>query len=275
MRGILRLPTTPPPWTALPFAFSTLPAASEASPVILAPGSFLPVNTGNAVPDPYNAVVMIEDVHQLDDGSVELINPAPPWQHIRTIGEDIVATELILPEGHRIRPIDQGAMIASGVTEVEVVVPPKVVVIPTGSELITPGSHVEPGQIIEFNSRILAGYIRTWGGEATTHPPVNDEPEKLQEAITKAAESYEHHHHQRRGVRGNKGFLPHLSLAPLEISRSAEGWPYKPGKPVIPRHCRLGSGSRAARLSRFRPSDPAIIRKRAYLSFSRHPRSRG
>jgi len=74
--------------------------------------------------------VMIEDVHYVSDDEVELILPATPWQHVRTIGEDIVATELILPEGHQVRPIDQGAMLATGVTKVWVQCPPKAIAIP-------------------------------------------------------------------------------------------------------------------------------------------------
>ena len=130
--------------------FADLAQASEASPVHLGKGKFMPVNTGNALPEGFDAVVMIEDVHYVNDEEVELAIPATPWQHVRTIGEDIVATELILPEGHKVRPIDQGAMLATGVTQIKVRRPPKVQVIPTGSELIQPGQVAKPGQIIEF-----------------------------------------------------------------------------------------------------------------------------
>lgn len=211
--------------------FHDLASASETSPVILTRENYLPVNTGNAIPDPYNAVVMIEDVHHLEDGAVELINPATPWQHIRTIGEDIVATELILPEGHRIRPIDQGAMIASGITEVEVAVPPKVIIIPTGSELIQPGHAAAPGKIIEFNSRILSGYVRTWGGEATTHPPVKDDPEQLKEAISKASESYDIVITNAGASAGTKDFSASTLNSIGEVV--VRGVAIKPGKPVI------------------------------------------
>ncbi len=122
--------------------FNDLAGASEANPLRLGKKKFIPVNTGNAIPEGFNAVVMIEDVHYLSETEVELHMPATPWQHVRTIGEDIVATELILPEGHKIRAIDQGAMLATGVTEVKVQRPPRAHVIPTGSELIQP--HQQP-----------------------------------------------------------------------------------------------------------------------------------
>ncbi|MBE0583086.1 MAG: molybdopterin biosynthesis protein, partial [Desulfofustis sp.] len=169
--------------------FLDLSSASETNPVVLAADRFVKVNTGNAVPEGFNAVVMNEDIHWHVDGSAELVNPAPPWQHVRTVGEDIVATELIIPEGHIIRPIDLGAMLAAGVTDVTVRVPPKVVVIPTGSELIAPGHTVQPGQIIEFNSRILGGTLIEWGAEVEIHDPIADDRQLLREAISRVAAS--------------------------------------------------------------------------------------
>lgn len=167
--------------------FNDVAGATEASPLRLSDDKYQPVNTGNAIPEGYNAVVMIEDVHQVSANVVELHAPATPWQHVRTIGEDIVATELIIPEGHTIRPIDQGAMLATGVTSVAVQRRPKAHVIPTGSELIQPEHSPEPGQIIEFNSRILAGYLGEWGAETSRGLPVSDDPELLKASLIKAA----------------------------------------------------------------------------------------
>jgi putative molybdopterin biosynthesis protein len=88
--------------------FLDLPEPARPTRSVSASDRFTPVNTGNAIPEGCNAVVMIEDVHYISDDEVELHHPATPWQHVRTIGEDIVATELILPEGHQVRPIDRG-----------------------------------------------------------------------------------------------------------------------------------------------------------------------
>ncbi len=211
--------------------FLDLVSASEAHPVLLAPEKFLRVNTGNAVPTAYNAVVMIEDIHTHDDNCVELINPATPWQHIRTVGEDIVATELIIPEAHIIRPIDQGAMLAAGITEVDVLAPPRVTVIPTGSELIAPGTPVAPGKIIEFNTRILTGYLRQWGADAHATEPVGDDPAKLKEAISRAAKSSDIVITNAGASAGTKDFSAGTlnSLGKIIV----HGVAIKPGKPVI------------------------------------------
>ena len=211
--------------------FADLASASEASPVRLSTEKFKQVNTGNAIPEGCNAVVMIEDVHILADGSAELHMPATPWQHVRTIGEDIVATELILPEGHHIRPIDQGAMLATGITEVAVQRSPKATVIPTGSELIQPNQEPKPGEIIEFNSRILAGYLRDWGVDASRSQPVADNPEALRAALTQAAAENDFVVMNAGASAGTKDFSSTILAEIGDVI--VHGVAIKPGKPVI------------------------------------------
>jgi putative molybdopterin biosynthesis protein len=211
--------------------FADLAAASEAAPVRLGSHQFQAVNTGNSVPRIFDAVVMIEDVHYISDTDVELAIPATPWQHVRTIGEDIVATELIIPEGHTIRPIDQGAMLATGVTSIAVKEPPRVVVIPTGSELIQPGSSPKPGEIIEFNSRILAGYLNEWGAVAAGSSPVSDDKDKLLAAIKEAAKQHDMVIINAGASAGTRDYTATVLAELGEVV--VHGVAIKPGKPVI------------------------------------------
>lgn len=211
--------------------FEDLAGARESAPVCLARDRYQPVNTGNALPPGYNAVVMIEDVHQVSDTEVELAMPAPPWQHVRTIGEDIVATELILAEGHRVRPIDQGAMLAAGVTEIKVKQIPRAVVIPTGSELIQPGQAAKPGQIIEFNSRILVGSLQEWGADARRAAPVDDDPDRLRQVILAATRDNDIVILNAGASAGTKDFTSQVLAGLGRII--VHGVAIKPGKPVI------------------------------------------
>ncbi len=95
---------------------SNTAGATETNPKILEEGKdFIYINTGNVVTEPYDAVIMIEDVIEIDKNKVQILKAAHPWQHIRPIGEDIVATEMIVPSKHKIRPIDIGALIAGGI----------------------------------------------------------------------------------------------------------------------------------------------------------------
>jgi len=212
--------------------FADTIGASEANPVRLMPVSqYIYVNTGNVLPEGFDAVIMIEDVHELDDGRVEIVAPTTPWKHVRTIGEDIVATELILPEGHSIRPIDQGAMLATGLTKIQVRPRPRAVVIPTGSELIQPGEPLSPGKIIEFNSRLLSGYLREWGCSADRHAIVRDDRQSLKEAIGQAAASYDL---VVINAGASAGTEDHTLVVLGELGEVVvHGVNIKPGKPVV------------------------------------------
>lgn len=144
------------------------------------------VNTGAPVPEGFNAVVMVEDVNAGED-FIEIIKPLTPWKNVRVVGEDIVATELILAESEKIRPFDLGAMLGGGCTVVEVRRRPRVVLVPTGSEIIEPGGELLKGKIIESNSRVMGAMVREWGGEPVRHAIVPDEEGALAEALTRAA----------------------------------------------------------------------------------------
>lgn len=169
---------------ATEFTIKKLTPARGDSP---APGSFTYVDTGNSLPAWANAVIMIEKIHQLDDGSVEIFESVGPWNHVRLVGEDVVATELLLPRSHRLRPYDLGALLAAGHTAVKVKRPPRVGIIPTGDELIQPGDEAKPGAVIEFNSTILGAFVREWGGTPVRYPRVRDDSELLKQAIRHAA----------------------------------------------------------------------------------------
>jgi putative molybdopterin biosynthesis protein len=169
---------------ATEFTIKKLTPARGDSPV---PGSFTYVDTGNSLPAWANAVIMIEKIHQLDDGSVEIFESVGPWNHVRLVGEDVVATELLLPRSHRLRPYDLGALLAAGHTAVEVKLPPRVGIIPTGDELIQPGDEAKPGAVIEFNSTILGAFVHEWGGTPVRYPRVRDDSELLKQAIRHAA----------------------------------------------------------------------------------------
>jgi putative molybdopterin biosynthesis protein len=206
--------------------------SSETAPVRLSSGSqFEYVNTGNALPAHFDAVIMIEDVQPVDDNTVEIIAPVTPWKHVRTIGEDIVATELILPDGHLIRPIDLGAMLATGLTQVTVRKKPACVVIPTGTELTQPGSPLKPGNIIEFNSRVLAGYLREWGIQTDRSPIVSDSKESLREAIADGAAKYDFVIINAGASAGSKDYTAQVLAELGEVV--LHGVNIKPGKPVI------------------------------------------
>mgnify|MGYP002545020468 CR=1 FL=1 len=162
--------------------------ATETAPVQLAPEQFVVVDTGDPIPAGCDAVVMIEDVIENEDGSVRLYGSAAPWQHIRQIGEDICAGEMIMPAHSQITPAAVGAMIAGGVMEVAVLKKPLVGIIPTGDEIIAPTADPQEGDILEFNSSIFSGMLRSWGAEVKTYPIVKDRFELIKAAVSTAVD---------------------------------------------------------------------------------------
>ena len=149
--------------------------------------AFKYVDTGNALPAWANAVIMIEKVHQLDPKTVEIFESVAPWNHVGLVGEDVVATELLLPRAHRLRPYDMGALLAAGHTTVRVKARPRVGIIPTGDELIQPGEEATPGAVIDFNSTVLAAFVREWGGMPVKYPRARDDAMLLRRALELAA----------------------------------------------------------------------------------------
>lgn len=161
--------------------------ATETTPVTLLPDQFIVVDTGDPVPDNCDAVIMVEDIVKREDGSITIHQAAAPWQHIRQIGEDVCAGEMILPSYTTVTPSAIGAMIAGGVLEIEVIRRPVVGIIPTGDEIIPPCADPKPGDILEFNSSIFSSMVRQWGAEAVTYPIVPDKFEEIREMVEKAA----------------------------------------------------------------------------------------
>lgn len=166
------------------------PKRLKLSPTDTAPeGGFAYIDTGNALPQWANAVIMIEKVRQPDESTAEIYEAAAPWQHVRLVGEDVVATELLLARCHRLRPYDLGALLASGHVTVQVMARPRVAILPTGDELINPGDDARPGRIIEFNSSVLAALVTEWGGLPVKLPSVGDDPSRIKHALRQALET--------------------------------------------------------------------------------------
>ena len=162
--------------------------ATETTPVTLTGDMFLVVDTGDPIPDTKDAVIMVEDVVKNEDGTVTIHESAAPWQHIRQIGEDICAGEMILPSHTKVSPSAIGAMIAGGVLEVEVIRKPVVGIIPTGDEIIPPCTDPKPGDILEFNGSIFSAMVRQWGAEAKVYPIVPDKFDQIRDMVARAAE---------------------------------------------------------------------------------------
>ena len=168
--------------------------ASEATPLELAVGEqtwF--VNTGDVLPEGCDAVVMIEGVEQTAEDRVRIEAAVHPWQHVRRAGEDIVATEMLFARGHRITPVDTGALLAGGLLEVSVKRRPRVLILPTGVEMVAPEDvppeGLPPGGIVEFNSTVLGKLVEEAGGQWVRGPRLPDDLDRIQAVISDAVQT--------------------------------------------------------------------------------------
>lgn len=160
--------------------------AAENEPLFLPDTRFAVVDTGDAIPDGYDAVIMVEDITE-KDGGVLIYSSAHPWQNIRQIGEDICMGDMLAPSFTVLTPQLCGALLAGGVVEVECIRKPVFGIIPTGDEIVSPTSSPKKGEIIEFNSVIFSGMLGEIGADSKIYDIVPDKKELLTAAIKRAA----------------------------------------------------------------------------------------
>jgi putative molybdopterin biosynthesis protein len=153
----------------------------------LAAADFVWADTGELMPAGTDTVVESERVHIGADGSAWVSGPAPRGRHVRPAGEDFSAGQLLIPAGHRIRPVDLAAAAAAGHATLEVVRRPVVAIIPTGDEIRPIGSALDPGQVTDSNSPMLAAQVTEAGGASLVGPVQPDDPAAIAAAVTQAA----------------------------------------------------------------------------------------
>jgi putative molybdopterin biosynthesis protein len=180
-------------------AMSTNPITLNCNPI---QPQALYLDTGDPIPGWADAVIPIENTEAVDISGQVASDPrhpafiriraaVTPWSHIRPLGEDIIATQLLLPAGCQLRPVDLGAAAACGHTRLRVSRKPKIAILPTGSELVQIGKPVESGDIIEFNSVMLAAQVSNWGGSATRWSILRDDLESIKTQTLKAAQTHD------------------------------------------------------------------------------------
>ncbi len=208
--------------------------ASDQNPLRLKKGKdFAFIDTGNPLPKGCDAVIKIEEVHfpDVDDETAEILAPAGPWQHVRPVGEDVVAGELIVSSHHRLRPADLGALAAGGISSIKVLKKPSIVVIPTGSDLVPAHGKRPPGAVPDFNSIAIEAYLKDWGAKPTVRPIVEDDFSALSEAIQEASINADMVLIIAGSSAGRKDYTYHVIKELGHVF--VHGVATKPGKPTI------------------------------------------
>lgn len=155
--------------------------ARPSAPVYL--DKFISLRTGMEVPENFDAVVMLEDSVRRGD-TLEITAEVHVYKNVSQIGEDILRRDVVLREGHRLRPPDVALLAALGVREIEVYAQPKVSIIPTGGELVPIGARpLRAGEAFEINGLMTELYVEKWGCAARKREIVPDDPDRIREAV--------------------------------------------------------------------------------------------
>ncbi|HSN76126.1 MAG TPA: molybdopterin biosynthesis protein [Anaerolineae bacterium] len=241
--------------------------ATETRPKRLAIGEqTFYVDTGDPLPPGTNSVIMIEEVQVLPSppapllsgegsdstqsgvsepatrnlqpasSSIEIIAAIPPWRHVRPMGEDIVATQLVLPSNHRLRPPDLGAAVGCGHAYLAVRRRPRVAIIPTGTELVRLDAlggpeALRPGDIVEYNSIVLGAMAEEWGCSVSRLDPLPDDFELIRAATASALEDHDLVVINAGSSAGSEDFTARVinSLGRVVV----HGIAIRPGHPVV------------------------------------------
>ena len=204
--------------------------ATEREPLTLKNNQFEYINTGNLLPEGYNAVIKIEDINQLGP-EVQIFKSVSPWHNIRTIGESVMKGEQILTSHQKLKVYHLGALLEAGVFKVEVYSKPELTLISTGDEIVEPETSPEPGQYVDFNSTMVKKMAEEAGAKVNFHGIIRDNESALREAINQAEKDSDLILTIAGSSAGSKDFT--ASIVEEKGDIFVHGVEIQPGKPLL------------------------------------------
>lgn len=206
--------------------------ASPQRPVRLVRGrDFEFIDTGQPIPSEFDAVIKIEDVQEIDSDTVEITKPVAVGKHLRAVGEDFALGAQVVPDHFRLTPEAIAALLSAGQLSVYVKRQPRVIFIPTGSELVSWREAPKLGQFCETNSQIVRGLVEQWGALVTVHEIVPNETELIRAVLRQALANYDIVLVGAGTSRGRGDLVPQIVKELGEIL--VHGVAYHPGHPVL------------------------------------------
>ncbi len=154
--------------------------------ISLQPAHATLIHTGGMLPENADAVVKVENTQPSRENEIEILKAAAVGENVLKVGEDVTRGTEILPSGLRLRPQDLGALMALGITHIEVARRPSVALIATGDEVMPPEAATGPGQVRDINSYTLSGLVASVGGLPKRYGIVPDDLASLKNTAEKA-----------------------------------------------------------------------------------------
>ena len=206
-------------------------AAGDSSQPRIESGQAAQIMTGAAVPPGADAVQMVEKTHRISESEVELLEPVGPADNVAAQGREVQIGETVLAQGRVVGPAAAGVLATFGQAEVKIYAAPRVVVIPTGNELVGVDEKPEFGQIRNSNAYALWAQCQRLGLDATVLPPVPDEPNQVRRAVREGLE-YDLAIFTGGVSMGEYDYVPRV-LAEEGVTIFFHKAAIKPGKPIL------------------------------------------
>ena len=206
-------------------------AAGDSNQPRIENGQAVQIMTGAAVPPGADAVQMVEKTHRVSESEVELLEPVGPAENVAAQGSEVRTGDTVLTQGRLVGPAEAGVLATFGRAEVEIYAAPRVVVIPTGDELVEVEQALEFGQIRNSNAYALWAQCRRLGLDTTVLPPVPDEPDQVRRTVREGLQ-YDLAIFTGGVSMGEYDYVPQV-LAGEGVAIFFHKVSIKPGKPIL------------------------------------------
>ncbi len=144
------------------------------------------IHTGGMLPEGADAVVMVEHTQSARPGEVEVLRAVAAGENVLKVGEDVLPGDEVIPAGVRIRPAEIGGLMALGMIKTQVSRRPRVGIISSGDEVVSPEKTLGPGQVRDVNAYTLSSLVDAAGGQPVRYGIVSDQEKVMREVGSKA-----------------------------------------------------------------------------------------
>jgi molybdopterin molybdotransferase len=211
----------------------------------LSPARCALIHTGGMLPMEADAVVMVEYTQSVRPSEIEILRAVAVGENVLKIGEDVSAGQEIIQAGVRLRPPDIGGLMALGITRVQVSKKPRVGIISSGDEIVSPEMEIQPGQVRDINSYTLSTLVEQAGGIPLRFGIVPDKSSELQEAARLALSSCELLVITAGSSASARDLTAEVIDSLGEPGVLVHGVEVRPGKPTILAACGRGDEAKA------------------------------
>jgi putative molybdopterin biosynthesis protein len=190
------------------------------------------IATGAPIPAGADAVEMVENT-EVEKNWVIVKRPVAPGENVLKRGSDVQKGQVVAKRGKLLGPAELGAIAAAGVEKVKVFSKPKVAVISSGSELVTPGRKLGPGKVYDVNGWTLSAAVSSCGAEPIYLGIVPDRPSQIKSMIKKALKQSDAVLVSGGSSAGAGDLIPSIVEKMGKLGLIFHGLAMKPGKPAF------------------------------------------